>query len=281
MPEYLELPRELKVLWHPGAVRQGPALASPRARSVFTQPRAAVALGPGGDCRGFLHVTSRGSSRDSTGGVAETTSTRHPTEAQAHKHQKKGDGRPRLPLHERVPRRRGEVGQLLPAQPRQAELQIPRQPVRLRGLQDRRLRGGASQHDAGAARAEGVVTDLVPGHISRARFDFDAHDTVAHTYDVEWIYRERPARGISVGQLPEDDRWADPLVLHPHFADDHAVLVWHGRDDLAADPLLGHRQVQRARHGGGGCRGDRLEARAQGRVPKAQALEAAGGPRRL
>mmetsp|Transcript_59725 Transcript_59725/g.158821 ORF Transcript_59725/g.158821 Transcript_59725/m.158821 type:complete len:211 (+) Transcript_59725:667-1299(+) len=87
--------------------------------------------------------------------------------------------------------------------------------------------------------------------------------------------------GISVGQLPEDDRWADPLVLHPQLADDHAVPVWHGRDDLAADPLQGHHQVQRARHRGGGCRGDRLEARARGRVSKAQALEAAGGLRRL
>ena len=59
------------------------------------------------------------------------------------------------------------------------------------------------------------------------------------------------------------------LVLHLQLLHDRALLDGHDRHDPAARAAQGDRAVQRSVHPGGGQGGERLEARARGRVPPA------------
>mmetsp|Transcript_38668 Transcript_38668/g.87075 ORF Transcript_38668/g.87075 Transcript_38668/m.87075 type:complete len:225 (-) Transcript_38668:573-1247(-) len=79
--------------------------------------------------------------------------------------------------------------------------------------------------------------------------------------------------GFQVGQLPEDDRGADPLVCHPQLDPHPPVSLRDGCHDPAPDVTPRHRSVQRGGHCRGGQRGDWLEACPWRRVPEAGVLD--------
>mmetsp|Transcript_67175 Transcript_67175/g.143759 ORF Transcript_67175/g.143759 Transcript_67175/m.143759 type:complete len:232 (+) Transcript_67175:786-1481(+) len=82
--------------------------------------------------------------------------------------------------------------------------------------------------------------------------------------------------GIKVGQLPQDDRWSDPLVRHPELDPDLGLPLRNGCHDPPPHFAPRHHQVQRGGHCGGGQGGDGVEARARRCVPETRVLHVPG-----